>query len=344
MPKLRAVPIGLRACERAILKKRAGGHKTAHRDRLRARVILLAARDRPNAQIAARLGITEDTVRKWRGRFAERGPGGLAGLPRSGRRRRITALERAEVCALTCQLPAVTGVPLARWTGPELVTELTGRGLVGGISVSSVRRILAEHPVKPWQYQSWIFTRDPAFAARAQVVLDLYERFFDGQALGDDEHVISIDAKPSIQARRRCHRPAPPGPGRTMRVEHEYERKGALALLAGLDVRTGRVAGTCPKTTGIAPFMALAGQIMSQQPYKNARRVFVVAGNGSDHRGQAAIKRLAKAYPNCVMVHTPVHASWLNQIEVFFSIIQNRSYRPTTSGTWPSSSRPCSPS
>jgi hypothetical protein len=194
--------------------------------------------------------------------------------------------------------------------------------------VSSVRRILAEHPVKPWQYQSWIFMRDPAFAARAQVVLDLYERFFDGQALGDDEYVISIDAKPSIQARRRCHRAAPPGPGRTMRVEHEYERKGALALLAGLDVRTGRVAGTCPKTTGIVPFMALAGQIMSQQPYKNARRVFVVVDNGSDHRGQAAVKRLAKAYPNCVMVHTPVHASWLNQIEVFFSIIQKKVVSP----------------
>jgi hypothetical protein len=109
---------------------------------------------------------------------------------------------------------------------------------------------------------------------------------FGGQALRDGEHVISIDAKPSIQARRRCHPPLPPGPSRVMRVEHEYARKGALALLAGLDIRTGRVFGACPKTTGIVPFMALVDQIMSQQPYKNARRVFVVVDNGSDHRGK----------------------------------------------------------
>ncbi len=113
-----------------------------------------------------------------------------------------------------------------------------------------------------------------------------------------------------------------------MRVEHEYQRKGALALLAALDVHTGKVSASTPKTTGIAPFMALMGQVMSQPPYSSAPRVFVIVDNGSDHRGKKAIRRLRNAYPNCIMIHTPVHASWLNQIEIFFSIIQKKVVSP----------------
>ncbi|ABD11258.1 hypothetical protein ThrDRAFT_04053 [Frankia casuarinae] len=176
---------------------------------------------------------------------------GLCDRPRSGRPRRISELERA---------------------------ELTRRGLTGDISASSVRRILAEHPVKPWRYQSWIFPRDPEFTAKATVVLDLYQ----GQPLGPNDRVISVDAKPSIQARARIHPTAPPAPGRVIRVEHEYERHGALALLAllaALDVHTGQITATTPPTSGIAPFMALLGQIMAQDRYKKADRVFVIVDN-----------------------------------------------------------------
>jgi len=158
MPTLRAVPVQLAASERKTLRKRARGAKTAYRDRQRAQIVLLAARSWPTAAIARRPGITDDTVRKWRGRFAARGLPGLADLPRTGRPRRISAAERAEVCALACQLPAATGVPLARWSCPELAAELASRGLVSAIS-PSVRRILAEHPIKPWQHRSWIFPR-----------------------------------------------------------------------------------------------------------------------------------------------------------------------------------------
>jgi transposase len=133
MPVLRAVPVWLTASERKMLKKRGRGAKTAHRDRQRALIVLAAARGQPNARIAAGLGVSEDMVRKWRGRFAERGLPGLKDLPRSGRPRRITAAERAEVCAMACQLPAATGVPLARWSCPELAAELAGRGLTGPI-------------------------------------------------------------------------------------------------------------------------------------------------------------------------------------------------------------------
>ncbi len=171
--------------------------------------MLAAARGHPNARIAADLGVSMDMVRKWRGRFAARGLDGLKDLPRRGRPRRISALEWAAVVALACQLPAVSGVPLARWTGPELLAEITA-GLAGSLSLSSVRRILAD------------------------------------------------------------------------------------------------------ATTGIKPFMDLAGQVLARPEYKNAPRVFIIVDNGSDHRGQAAISRLRTAHPNAIMIHTPVHASWLN--------------------------------
>ena len=329
MPPPAAVPVTLTAAERKTLKKRVRGAKTCWRDRLRAQIVLAAAQGRDNARIAARLGVAVDTVRKWRGRFAERGLPGLEDLPRSGRPRRISEADRAAVVALACQLPAATGVPLSRWTGPELAAELTAQCLVSApISVTSLLRILAENPVRPWQYQSWIYPRDPDFAAKATVILDLYQGFYRGKPLGPGDRILSFDAKPSIQARGRIHQTLPAAPGKPARVEHEYVRHGALALLAGLDIQTGQVFASTPRTTGIAPFMDLAGQVMARPEYKNAPRVFVIADNGSDHRGQAAIDRLRKAHPNAIMIHTPVHASWLNQIEIFFSIIQKKVVSP----------------
>ena len=113
-----------------------------------------------------------------------------------------------------------------------------------------------------------------------------------------------------------------------MRVNHEYERGGALAYLAAYDVHRARVFGHCAASTGIVPFMTLVEQVMTQQPYASAKRVFWIVDNGSSHRGQAAIDRLARRFPNAVMVHTPVHASWLNQIEVYFSVVQRKVVSP----------------
>ena len=329
MPLLGAVPVMLSAGERTTLKKRVRGTKTAYRAWLRAQIVLAAARGRGNARIAHDLGISQDTVRKWRGRFTGRGLDGLADLPRCGRPRRIGEADRAAVVALACQLPAATGVPLSRWTGPELAAELASQHLVSSpVSPSSVLRILAEHPVKPWQYQSWIYPRAPDFKAKAAVILDLYQGYYQGMRLQPGDRILSVDAKPSIQARSRCRPTVPAGRGRPVRVEHEYVRHGALALLAALDVHTGKVFAATPATTGIAPFMDLMGQVMRRAEYKDAPRVFVIVDNGSDHRGQAAASRLRNAYPNAIMIHTPVHASWLNQIEIVFSIIQKKAITP----------------
>jgi len=155
-------------------------------------------------------------------------------------------------------------------------------------------------------------------------VLDLYQRIWDGQPLADDEYVISADEKPGVQARHRIHPALPSGPRRAMRAESEYARGGTPAYLAAYDVHHARVIGRCEPTTGIKPFTALADQVMATEPYTSARRVFWVVDNGASHRNWAAAARLQDAWPNAVMVHLPVHASWLNQVEIYFSVLQRK--------------------
>jgi hypothetical protein len=241
---------------------------------------------------------------------------------------RFTPVQVAEVKALACQLPAESNTPLATWSCPELAREAVTHAVVDRVSASTVRRWLAEDPIKPWQHRSWIFIRDPHFAAKATRVLDLYHRRWQGQPLGADEYVISSDEKPSIQARCRCHPTLAPAASRAMRVEHEYDRGGALTYLAAYDVGQARVFGRCAASTGITAFMALAEQVMTTEPYASATRVFWIVDNGSSHRGKAAIDRLSARFPNAVMVHTPVHASWLNQVEIYFSIVQRKVLSP----------------
>lgn len=234
----------------------------------------------------------------------------------------------AEVKQLACELPATTGVPLSRWSYSELACELVTREVVGTISPATVGRILRGDAIRPWRFRSWIFPRDPDFAVKAARVLDLYAGVFEGQLLGPDEYVVCADEKTSIQARCRCHPTLPPGRARLMRVEHEYERRGAVAYLAGYDTHRGQVMGRCEDTTGIIPFGRLVDQVMTAEPYASAKRVFWVVDNGSSHRGQRSIDRLGGEWPTLRLIHLPVHASWLNQIEIYFSIVQRKVVTP----------------
>jgi DDE superfamily endonuclease len=149
-----------------------------------------------------------------------------------------------------------------------------------------------------------------------------------GRKLGTDEFVISADEKTSIQARSRKHPPVPPMPGVPMKVEHEYKRMGAWSYLAALDVHRAKVFGRCENSSTIVAFDRLVAQVMRRRPYRDARRVFWIVDNGTAHRGRAAVDRLQKQHPNLVLVHAPVHASWLNQIEIYFSIIQRKVLTP----------------
>ena len=145
--------------------------------------------------------------------------------------------------------------------------------------------------------------------------------------------VISADEKTSIQARQLRHPIEPPNPGNVMKVEAEYVRKGALAYLAAWDVRNARLFGLCEKTTGIVPFSRLVHQVMSVEPYASADRVFWILDNASYHRGQSCVERLVAEWPNIVPIHLPIHASWLNQIEIYFSILQRKAITPSNSAS-----------
>ncbi|HYM52227.1 MAG TPA: IS630 family transposase [Candidatus Dormibacteraeota bacterium] len=321
--------IVLSGSQRRDLARSVRAGRTEQRLALRAAIVLAAADGESNAQIAATRLVCEDTVRKWRRRWcAAPGLASLADAKRSGRPPVFSPVQVARVKAVACTPPKDCGLALSRWSCPELAQQIIADGICESISPATIRRWLSEDALKPWQYQSWIFISDPDFAAKAQRVLDLYARVWDGEPLGRNDYVISADEKTSIQARCRCHPTLPPGKARMIRVNHDYHRHGAVAYLAAYDVHHAKVYGRCEDTTGIVEFTNLVTQVMTREPYKSADRVFWVVDNGSSHRGRKAIDRLADQFPNAVMVHTPVHASWLNQIEIFFSIVQRKLLSP----------------
>jgi len=233
-----------------------------------------------------------------------------------------------EVKALACELPQQLGLPFSRLSHRDIAREAVCRGITASVSGTTVWRWLSADAIRPWCYRSWIWPRDPLFAQKAGRVLDLYHGIWEERPLGKDDYVISCDEKTGIQARARVHAGAPPGPGRLRRVEHEYKRGGASAYIGAWDVHRAKLFGRCESSTGIEPFHRLVDLVMSQEPYRSATRVFWVTDNGSSHRGNASIARLHRWYPNAILVHTPVHASWLNQIEIYFSILQRKVLSP----------------
>ena len=230
--------------------------------------------------------------------------------------------------ALACELPRESGVPLSRFSSADIAEEIVRRGIVAQISGSTVWRWLHDDALRPWYRRSWIFPRDPDFQPKANRVLDLYHRKWEGRSLLPNEYVLCADEKTSIQARVRTHPTQPPRPGKVMRVEHEYVRGGALAYLVAWDVHRAKLFGRCEPKANIEAFDQLVAEIMQQPPYRTADRVFLVVDNGSVHRGAAAVRRLQQAWPTIHPVYLPVHASWLNQIEIYLSIVQRKVLTP----------------
>jgi len=233
-----------------------------------------------------------------------------------------------EVKALACQLPGEREIPFSRLSHADIAREAVRNGIAASISSATVWRWLSADAIKPWQYRSWIFPRDPNFAEKASRVLDLYQGIWNGKRLGPNDYVISADEKTSIQARNRKGLSTAPASNHIRRVEFEYKRCGALAYLAAWDVRRAKVFGLCEQKTGIDAFRRLVDFVMQQEPYRSANRVFWITDNGSSHRGQTSVDRLSQWYPNAILVHTPVHASWLNQIEIYFSVVQRKVLTP----------------
>ena len=298
---------------------------------IRILIILLADAGKTIVQTAEILGCCEQTVLNQRQRFLQRRSAGpvtaLLDLPRSGRPVTYGAKERAQVVAIVCETLEAHQLPLSRLSITDLQRIVVKEAGLATLSHASLGRILKQNVLKPWQYRYWLFPRDPDFVTKACVVLDLYAGFWQGQRLGLDEYVLSADEK-TIQILARCHPSLLASPGHHQRVEFEYERLGTVAYHAAWDVFRARIFGLVVPTTCIVTFNQLIDQVMSQAPYQNSSRTFWIVDGGRAHHPNTFPARLQGLYSNAVAVPLPVHASWLNQIEIYFSIVQRKVLTP----------------
>jgi hypothetical protein len=237
------------------------------------------------------------------------------------------------VKAIACELPARLGLPLSRFSRAELRRHILATGIVAEISGVTIWRWLREDAIRPWSHRSWIFPRDPDFAGKAGPVLDLYHRRWNGKPLGSRDFVLSADEKTQIQLITPRDPIAPATPGHAMRVSSDYRRHGTCAYLAAWDVHRAKLFGRVVSQISIPAFDALVASVMARAPYRTAHRVFWVVDNGTIHRGSAAATRLQARWPNLLLVHLPVHASWLNQVEIYFSILQRKALTPADFAT-----------
>ena len=203
---------------------------------------------------------------------------------------------RPPVFSVACELPSQRQLPFRRHSAARFPEVVIGDGTM--VRVRTVQRIPAEDALKPWPHRGWIHPRDPDFQTKVAVILDLYQGVWQGHRLGPNNLVVGADEKPGIPARR--HRVQPPWPRRLGRVESDYQGSGALQQLCAWDVQRGLPWGRCAAKTGIAAFGLLWEQVMSQDPYRSARRVFRLVDNGSSHRVRKAIDRLQNQYPNLI--------------------------------------------
>lgn len=224
---------------------------------------------------------------------------------------------------LACERPDRLGRSLSQWDCLELARQLEHEGIVERISPETVRRILEHHKLKPWRHHLWLSPRTPRdaeFYARVAEVVELYTR-----PLRSDEMVLSVDEKTSRQPRPRRHATRPVKPGRPNLVEHEYRRAGALNLLAAFDTRTGRVYGQCTGRKRQREFIAFLESLDAVIP-ATIKTIHIVCDNARAHHGQE-VRRWLTLYPRFVIHFTPVHCSWLNQVEQWFSILQRKRLR-----------------
>jgi len=298
---------------------------------IRILIILQADRGRTLAHTAEGLSCCEQTVLNWRKRFLERRSEGavaaLMDLPRSGRPVTYGAKAQAQVTAVVCETLKQRQQPLSRFSVADLHRVVVKEDGLANLSQATLSRMLCQNVLKPWQYRYWLFPRDPDFVSKACVVLDLYAGIWEGQRLGADEYLLSADEK-RIQVLARRHPALPTVPGSVQRVEFEYERLGTVAYHAAWDVFRGQVFGYVAPTSSIETFNQLVHLVMPQTPYRTASRVFWLVDGGPGHQRSTFPGRLKGMYPNAQAMMLPVHASWLNQIEIYFSIVQRKVLTP----------------
>jgi transposase len=296
--------------DRCYLEHVARRVSAAHRVVVRAKIVLALAEGATNAAVARRLGLGVDTVRRWRRRFSEHGPAGLADHKRSGRPKIYGPADQLAIVAMaTQQAPEAD----SHWSHRLLAAALKQRI---GISAAQIGRILKALSIKVHQVRGWLNRpADPDFATKAAAVCDLYLNPPPNSVL------LSVDEKTSIQAKSRKHPTRPATAGRAEHREFEYIRHGTASLMAALNVATGQVLGQIIRRNDSATFIAFLREL--DQMIHPDLDIHLILDNGSSHTSKATRTWLA-AHPRFTVTYTPKHASWLNQIELFFSILTRR--------------------
>jgi transposase len=318
---MRLPPLVVTDEDRVVLEGLARSRTAAARDVQRARIVLLASDGWSNRAIGAEVGLHYNQVAVWRDRYRDEGLAGLTDTERPGR---PPVYDADDVILLVKTATETPPAPASRWTMEALARRLNEAGVA--ISASQVWRICQALDLKPWQYESWMTSHDPDFWVKAADVCGLY---VDPPV---NAVVWSVDEKTGMQAKSRVNptRPAQAatatGPGRRARREFEYRRHGTAVLYAGLNVHDGQVTAWVTDSTRAANFIAFLTDLVEATP--PGLELHCIVDNLSAHGTKAVTEFLDDPRHQHVFLHrTPTHASWLNQVELFFSILQRRLIR-----------------
>ena len=306
--------------QRAELERRVRATTSAQRDVSRARIILGCADGGSAEAVARRVGVSSRTVERWRARFLAKGLDGLHDAPRPGHKPKFGPVARLELISLACE-PVTASDGKSTRTIEEVGAEAVARGMVDSIGWSSVQRILAAVDLKPHLVQGWVHSPDPEFRKKVTAITELYLHQPAGSV------VLSIDEKTGMQALERRFPDRPPGPGRRRRREFEYKRHGTQSLLCSFEVHTGHVESACGPTRTGDDLVRFMEQIAARYPTGTVHVIWDnlnIHFDGEDHRWTAFNARHDHRF---VFHYTPKHASWVNQVECFFSILERQCLR-----------------
>jgi len=230
----------------------------------------------------------------------------------------------AHIVKLACERPDDVGSSLSQWFCHDLANLLIQQGVVSSISPETIRRVLVNHKLKPWRVHMWLSAkhpRDELFYQTIDTIIDLYTK-----VLAPNEIVLCVDEKTSLQPRPRLQATKPARPGNEPNLqEHEYKRAGALQLFAAFNTRSGAVYGQCYDRKRQSEFISFL-EYLNQSIPEAITAIHIIADNVSTHHGKEVQKWLQK-HPRFQFHFTPVHCSWINQVEQWFSILQRKRFR-----------------